>query len=426
VASATPRRRRVLLVETNEDGTTGGSYRALCDLVRRLDRRRFEARVVLYQRGPAAAEIEAAGVRVEAWDAIREAERQFSGPQHPWRRLRGVFEAIRGRAHWMRAAGIDLVHLNNSPGVGFDDWLPAARLAGVPCMTHLRGPFPVAGSGVGRWLQQRFDAVIAVSRWMAGAAAAAGIPADRIRVVYDGVDRDALAAALRRQPAAVRAELGLAADDFVVLLAGHLRPWKGQRLALEALVRTSPRLRSRLRLVLAGAAPPAEAAYRGELEAFARDAGLGACVRFLGERRDVPDLMRAADVVLHASTSPEPFGLVVTEAMALGRPVVAARLGGPCEIVTEGTGLLFDPSRPDELTFLLEQLYEQPQLRERLGAAGLSRAADFDIRHTVAGVERCYAGLLGLSHGADADPTGVAAGAASAPGATRGTIGDTL
>lgn len=384
-----------MLVETNEDGTTGGSYRALCDLVRHLDRGRFEPHVVLYQPSPAAGDLAAAGATVEVWDAIRAAERGFCGPQSLGRRARGLLAGVRQRAHYMRHARVDLVHLNNSPGVGFDDWLPAARLAGVPCVTHLRGPFPVASSAPGRWVQRRFDAVLAVSRWMADAAARAGIPSRRIHLVYDGVDRDALQASLRRPPAEVRAELGLAKDDLVVLLPGHLRPWKGQRLALEALARVRPELRARLRLVLAGAAPPAEAAYREGIEAFIREARLGACVRLLGERRDVPDLMRAADVVLHASTSPEPFGLVVTEAMALGRPVVAARLGGPCEIVTEGTGLLFDPSRPEELTFLLEQLGEQP-IRERLAAAGRERAAAFDIRHTVAGVERCWAALLGL------------------------------
>lgn len=413
MSGSSVRARRILLVETNEDGTTGGSYRALRDLVRGLDPARFAPGVLLYQQSPAAAELEASGAGVRVWEAIRTGEKAFSGPQPLPQRLRGLFTAIRRRAALIRSERVDLLHLNNSPGVGFDDWLPAARLAGIPCVTHLRGPFPPAGGIVGRWLQRHFDAVLAVSRWIAGAAGEAGIPASRIRVVYDGVDREALRAALRRSPAQVREEIGLAADDFVVLLAGHLRPWKGQQVAIEALGRLEARHRLRLRLVLAGATPPGEATYAQQLAADARRAGLGACVRFLGERRDVPDLMRAADVVLHASTSPEPFGLVVAEAMALGRPVVASRLGGPAEIVREGSGLLFDPARPEELAFLLAQLFEQPRLREQLAAGALARAADFDVRRTVEAVEQCYAALLGLPAVTSTE---------AAPAGTRGTM----
>lgn len=387
---------RILHVETNEDGTVGGSYRALHDLVRGLDRSRFEPQVLLYQQSAAAGELRAAGTEVSVWDDRRADERAWAGPQPLLRRIRGSLAAIRSRTRWLRDQRVDLVHLNNSPGVGFDDWLPAARLARVPCITHLRGPFAPAHRSVSAYLQRHFDAVLAVSRWMAESAHAAGLPHERVRIVYDGVDRMALQASLRRPPAELREELDLAPDDFVVLLAGHLRPWKGQDVALEAVQRLDSVRRRRLRLLLAGAAPPGESEHRARLEASARAASLGACVRFLGERSDVPDLMRAADVVLHASTRPEPFGLVVVEAMALGRPVVASRLGGPAEIITEGTGLLFDPSRPEELAFLLGQLAEQPALREQLGSAARVRAEAFDVRHTIDGVERCYADLLGL------------------------------
>ncbi len=125
-------------------------------------------------------------------------------------------------------------------------------------------------------------------------------------------------------------------------------------------------------------------------------AGLAGQVRLLGQRSDLPDLMRAADVVLHTSVRPEPFGLVVVEAMALGRPVLASRLGGPAEIISEGAGLLFDPSKPEDLGRLLLQLLEEPALRDRLAARAEERAEVFDVRRTVAGVQGCYEALLGL------------------------------
>jgi glycosyltransferase involved in cell wall biosynthesis len=117
-------------------------------------------------------------------------------------------------------------------------------------------------------------------------------------------------------------------------------------------------------------------------------------VAFLGERSDVPDLTNAADLVLHAATKPEPFGLVLLEAMALGKPLVAANLGGPVEIVTPESGMLFDPGVPAELARILEQLVTDADLRRRLSDGALLRVQDFSLDQTVAGVQAVYAELL--------------------------------
>jgi glycosyltransferase involved in cell wall biosynthesis len=120
-------------------------------------------------------------------------------------------------------------------------------------------------------------------------------------------------------------------------------------------------------------------------------------VSFLGSRMDVPDLLRASDVQLHASTFPEPFGLVLVEGLALGKPVVAASIGGPCEVISPDTGRLFDPSDPEALEAALLALQSDPQLRERLGAAGPARARLFDARHAADAMQRLYDELLGAS-----------------------------
>lgn len=388
-------------MEANEDGTEGGSHRALSDLVRRIDRGRFEPIVLTYQETPTTGRLHAAGARVIDWSEVRARELAEAGPGHLGH-VPGVARAVRRRLGLLRREGIDLVHLNNSPGRGFDDWLPAARLARIPCSSHLRGPFVPVRTRTGAWLQRRFDAVLAVSGWVAASAIAEGVSPRRVRLVRDGVDADAVRGEAKRPAAEVRAELGLAPDDFVVLLPGHLRPWKGQAVALEAILRIPEALRRRVRLLLAGGSPRGENDYALELETFAKRNALGAAVRFLGARSDVFDLMRGADVVLHTSIRPEPFGLVVIEAMALGRPVVASSLGGPSEIVDEGSGVLFDPERPESLGFLLAQLAEHPELRASLGRRAQERAAAFDIRSTVASVEAAFGELL---DGA-ASPTG--------------------
>jgi glycosyltransferase involved in cell wall biosynthesis len=124
---------------------------------------------------------------------------------------------------------------------------------------------------------------------------------------------------------------------------------------------------------------------------------LGECVGFLGSRTDVADLYSAADLALHASTTPEPFGLVVPEAMALNCAVVAASIGGPAEVITPGTGFLCDPSQPVQYSRAIEQLVRDDSLRHAIAAAGPARASHFSIERTVAGTERAYQRALKIS-----------------------------
>jgi len=119
---------------------------------------------------------------------------------------------------------------------------------------------------------------------------------------------------------------------------------------------------SRVRGVLAGGG--------SELERVRVSAGSDGVVQVLGARTDAPDLMGAADAVCLASDA-EGVPMAILEAMALGRPVVATDVGGVSEAVESGvTGLLVPPNRPAQLAAAFEQLVFDPELRERLGAAG--------------------------------------------------------
>jgi glycosyltransferase involved in cell wall biosynthesis len=100
--------------------------------------------------------------------------------------------------------------------------------------------------------------------------------------------------------------------------------------------------------------------------------------------------------VVHASTTPEPLGLVVLEGMVLGKPVIASRLGGPAEVVQQGSGLLFDPAHPEGLAALFETLAADPERRRDLGEAGQRRAEEFSIGRNVRAIEAVYRELLRL------------------------------
>jgi glycosyltransferase involved in cell wall biosynthesis len=217
-----------------------------------------------------------------------------------------------------------------------------------------------------------------------------GVNPKRIEVVYAGVDFQTLRAARVRSRESVRAELKVGPNQLLVLMVGNIREWKGQRQVIEALRLLPEDVRARLRFCFAGATARADSEYESELRAGIAAGNLTDCVSFLGARSDVADLYGAADIAVHASIIPEPFGLVVPEAMALNCAVIAASSGGPTEVITPGTGLLCDPFVPAEYAHALKQLTEDDSLRVGLAQVGAARASDFSIERTVKGTQRAY------------------------------------
>jgi len=254
----------------------------------------------------------------------------------------------------------------------------AAPLAGARLVWHVQDIVSPRLAGglvlpVFAWLgARRADLVVCPSQavavglrdhWPAGARG-------RLRVVPNGID---LLGYDPARPATPRRELGLPDDCFMVMHIGRLAPWKGQRefLAAAALV---ARDHPGARFVVVGDTAFEGPAYRDELHALARRLGLRDRVIFTGWRRDVPALLAAADVLVHSSVLPEPFGLVIVEAMAMERPVVASQLGGSAEIVRDGEeGFLVDPRDPTRIARALLRLADEPEVRARMGRAGRER-----------------------------------------------------
>jgi glycosyltransferase involved in cell wall biosynthesis len=389
--------RRVLYVEACEDGTIGGSHQILFDQVRHLDRARFTPVVLFYQQNSFVERLRNIGVEVHVWERERQRERAPHMRNDRFGKLWSMIGAVVRRALFLRRAQIDLAHLNNSPALGHDDWLPAGFLTGVPCVVSGMGAYSNPPTKrLAHWLTTKWHGVIAISRSVADNLRLGGVPERRTRIIHPGIEIEAFRARVRRSPVDVRQELHVADDCALVAMVGHFRKWKGQDVVLAALQQLDESLRQRLRVIFVGGVAPPGAAYYASLHETVARASLGSCVTFLGERADVPDLMNAADIVLHASTIPEPFGIVVLEGMALGRAVIASNIGGPAEILDDQSGVMFDPTRPEELAARLAELARAPERRAALGAAALRRVAAFDAAQQMQLIEALYAELLGL------------------------------
>ena len=381
---------RVLIIESNEDGTVGGSHQALFDLAAHLDRTRFEPVVLFNQDNVFVGHLRARGIEVILFDQILRGEREINRSGRQVAKIFGFGAAVMRRRRELGRLRIDLVHLNNSPAIGSDDWLPATRLAGIPCVATAAGDSGPPRRWLHRWLYRRFDAYLAISHYMAGVLRERGVDPGRIELVYVGVDFQNLRERMVRAREDVRAELGVEPHQLLVLMVGNIRAWKGQREVIAALRLLPEEVRVRLRVCFAGATAKVDSDYEADLRAEIAAGGLGDCVSFLGSRSDVADLYGAADIAVHASTTPEPFGLVVPEAMALNCAVIAASSGGPTEVITPGTGFLCDPNVPAEYAQALEQLVQDDSLRHAIAAAGPARASHFSIERTVEGTQRVY------------------------------------
>jgi glycosyltransferase involved in cell wall biosynthesis len=155
-------------------------------------------------------------------------------------------------------------------------------------------------------------------------------------------------------------------------LVATLAHWKGHAVFLRALARLPKDLRVRA-YVIGGAIYQTENSQRtlGDLRALAAELGIADQVGFTGYVQDTPGAIRALDILVHASTQPEPFGRVIAEGMACGRAVICSAAGGAAELITAGQDALSHPPGDDvALAARIVELVQDPELRSRLGRAG--------------------------------------------------------
>jgi glycosyltransferase involved in cell wall biosynthesis len=285
-----------------------------------------------------------------------------------------------------RRIGADVIHTHLSTGAWWGSM--AGRLLGIPVLAHVHALntktcFVMA------------DMIAACSQGVKRHLVAQGIPAERIRVIYNGIDVEALDRLRPLQD--VRDDLGLTDGQPVIGVAAHLTPKKGQRHVIEATALLKDR-RPDLLCYLIG-----EGGQRQELEELARDLGVRDQVRFLGFRRDAVDLMQALDVVILPSVAKEGLGVCLIEASALGRPVIGSDAPGIDEVIApEQTGVLVAPGRADALAGAIERLLEDGDLRRRMGEAGRARVREqFTLDRMVEATEALYYEMLDARRGGD-------------------------
>ena len=368
-----PQRLRVVTLLDHPD-VTGGGERMAVTVAMRLDPSRFESVLCAtraVEKPTFEDDLHAAGVKIMRLD----------------RRSRTDFAAWRPLLAHLR----DGVHVLHAHKFGSNVWgTLLGRLARVPVViAHEQSWASARSSKTGPFVRSTIDREV-VAR---GADVFIAVSeADRQRMIeVEGIAPRRLRVIPNAVPAPVpsghdvRAELGIAASSPVVVTVCQLRPEK----AVEVLVEATALLRRRVpdvRVLVAG-----EGSERGLLESRIDELGLADTVLLLGTRRDVPDVLVAADLAVCCSDF-EGTPLSVMEYMGAGRPVVATQVGGLPEVVEHGRqGLLVPPRDPAALADALARLLDDRELRERLGEAALIRQrTTFDLDAAVRRIEDLY------------------------------------
>jgi len=310
---------------------------------------------------------------------------------HPMHTPRSLAEMSLAALQVRRAARrhrVDLVHANS---IRAGIVLGLGRLSPAATVVHVRDCLPAGPltTATMRLIAATATTVVANSHYTARSVHAAA-PGAHLEVVHNAVDLERWDPA-RIDRAHARARLGAAGERELLLgVVAQLSPWKGQDTAIEAL-RLLREDGIDAHLLLIGSAKFVARATRFDNEAYVAGlkaqiarAGLEDRVSLLGEREDVPELVRALDVLLLPSLE-EPFGRAVIEAMALGVPVLATNVGGPAEIIEDGReGYLLPPGEARAWAHAVRRIAESPDRGAEMGLAGRRRVQrDFTIEHHV-------------------------------------------
>ena len=275
-----------------------------------------------------------------------------------------------------RKKRVDVLHANNYAM----EPLWAARLLGITIVSHLHGFLYLPLERSRRENLRHIEAFVSISRAVTESVIRAGVDRARIHEIPNFVERVPEA-----EPPPMPAEPAIG-------IFGRVTHWKGQKEFLHAAMLVLAKFPG-LRVYVVGDASDGDPRYFDECREIAQSSPFARQIEFTGLVTDVASYYRKCTVVVHASIEPEPFGMVLIEAMAEARPVVASVLGAPSEIIQDGVeGYLVNPKDRNVLADRMIALLVNPTQAADMGSRGHRKVlTHYDPRVAASRFERLYA-----------------------------------
>jgi len=371
--------KKIRLLTISPISEIGGSDITLLRLLRNLDKNEYEILHLMPYPGPLIDEFRSAGIRVEIIDMPR--IRLFKNPLQYIIVLLKFFPTVFKIKKIIEDCKIDLVctfSMSSLYGA------LAAKLANRPHVLFANEYLAVLRL-VSHYFYLLSEKVICCSSIVSTMFK----KSNKIMVIPPGIDLHEFSAQVSNDK--VRQDLGV--NGNLVSMVTRLAPWKG----VEIFIKAASYVKVNTKFAIFAQPVMGKERYLFKLEKLIQKLGLQDRVLIkAGGNKDIAQVMAASDIIVHASLRPEPFGLVIIEAMAMQKPIIASRLGAPLEIISDGVdGKLIEPGNPKALAAAISTLLENHALALEMGLYARKKVTrNFDIQNFVHSLDIIFKTIL--------------------------------
>lgn len=351
-----------------------GSDRSLLNICKNIDKSKYNVFVILPCDGPLVTEMKKVdGVNVNIFE-VAVLRRKNLSVKGGFTYLKESKASLKYLKNFIKQNNIDIVDTNTA--VVFPGAIAAKRCK-KKSVWHIREIIKsnLENKVISFMMNRYSDLIVANSK---ATGKALKVPQDKVRVIYNAVEE--------KQIGEVKPH-----NQLTIGMAGRINRWKGQKLFVDMAQKVHEKMPDVV-FQIAGEAYTGEEHLKTELSEYIADKNLDGTVQLLGQVNNMQDFYSGIDVFVLPSIQPEPFGLVVIEAMEYGLPVVATNHGGPTEIITEGVdGYLVDHNECNEMADRVLELIKDENKRRKMGEAGMKKKHErFSVTSMVREIENVF------------------------------------
>jgi len=350
---------RVFFFESCFDGTVGGSHLCMYNLIKNMDKRKFEFTTGFYENNRFAEKYNAIGIDVEILQrCLVRIGNVFSRKIRNWYSSEYKFKKY--LSEYFREKQFHIIVINNSiwPTLSFAQ---VCKRENIPLIVYERGLASYDKKHI--TASSDISLSIPISNFIKKNLLKHQFRTPEIERIYDGIDPTNYK--VSRSQSEIKKAFNHPSDSRVVGIIGNVRPWKGQDYFINAFKELSAQYQNLYGLIVGSWGKDENGFHKMLLENIQKS-GLENRLIFLGYREDIPEILSILDVFVHASVKAEPFGMVLLEAMAAGTPIVATNVGGPVEILNNGEcGILVPQKNSHAIARACTRYLDDPKFKKK-------------------------------------------------------------